>query len=113
MIIHKSIQTEIDTMVMRTSNSLMNRFVYNWVIDRKEALPFGRQEMGKELLNQDDPWHIGQKVQITEGPFMGMEGVIYLIDRKEHIVRVKVDFFTRPTPVELPFSSLKQIGKEK
>ena len=65
--------------------------------------------MGKEVQNQDDAWQIGQKIQITDGPFIGFEGVIYLIDRKEHIVRVKVDFFTRPTPVELPFSFLKAI----
>jgi transcription termination/antitermination protein NusG len=65
--------------------------------------------MGKEVQNQDDAWQIGQKIEITDGPFIGFEGVIYLIDRKEHIVRVKVDFFTRPTPVELPFSFLKAI----
>ncbi len=65
--------------------------------------------MGKELQNQEDSWRIGQKIQIIDGPFIGFEGVIYLIDRKEHIVRVKVDFFTRPTPVELPFSFLKAI----
>lgn len=59
--------------------------------------------MGKDLLNQDDSWRIGQKIQITDGPFIGFEGVIYLIDRKERFVRVKVDFFTRPTPVEVPF----------
>lgn len=69
--------------------------------------------MGKESLHQDDPWRIGQRVEIIDGPFVGFEGVIYLIDRRERIARVKVDFFTRPTPVEVPFSALQSTDKEK
>ena len=69
--------------------------------------------MDKELQNHKDSWQLGQKIHITDGPFIGFEGVIYLIDRKERIVRVKIDFFTRLTPVELPFSFLKAIDGEK
>ncbi len=54
----------------------------------------------------DDMWRLGLKIQIAAGPFAGFEGVIYLIDRKERIVRVKVNIWGRQTPVELPFSSL-------
>jgi transcription termination/antitermination protein NusG len=61
------------------------------------------------LQSQDDPWYLGQKIQITAGPFVGMEGMIYLIDRKAGIVRVKINVFGRPTPVELPFSDIKPI----
>ena len=69
--------------------------------------------MGEELLNQDDAWRIDQKIQITAGPFIGFEGVISLIDRKERLVRVKIDFLTRPSLVEVPFSSLKAPDSEK
>jgi transcriptional antiterminator NusG len=69
--------------------------------------------MGTELLNPDASWQIGQKIQIIDGPFSGFEGVIYLIDWKERMVRVKIDFFTRLTPVELPFSYLKTLNGDK
>jgi len=63
--------------------------------------------MDNAMLEQDDLWHIGQRILVTDGPFKGMEGVIYLVDRKNQIVRVKISVFGRPTPVELPFSYLK------
>jgi len=65
--------------------------------------------MNKKFQYQDDPWYLGQKILITDGPFVGLEGVIYLIDRKGGKVRVKVSIFGRSTPVELPFSYLKPI----
>lgn len=65
--------------------------------------------MENEIQSQEDPWYLGQKIRITDGPFVGMEGVIYLIDRKEGKVRVKVTVFGRPTPVELPFSDIQAI----
>ncbi len=69
--------------------------------------------MGEERLNQDDAWRIGQKVQIIAGPFIGFEGVISLINSKERQVRVLIDIFTRQSPVEVPFSSVKALDREK
>jgi transcription termination/antitermination protein NusG len=66
--------------------------------------------MGEELLNQDDAWRIGQKVQIIAGPFIGFEGVILLINPKERLVRVMIDIFTRQSPVEVPISSIKELN---
>ena len=68
--------------------------------------------MGEELLNQDDAWRIGQKVQITAGPFYEFEGVITFINQNERIVRVMIDVFARKTPVEVPSSSLKALDRE-
>lgn len=67
--------------------------------------------MNDRPLNQAHGWQLGQTVRIIDGPFKGMEGTIYLIDRKAQIVRVKIDFIGRPTPVELPFSYLKPVEK--
>ena len=68
--------------------------------------------MGEERLNQDDEWRIGQKVQITAGPFNEFEGVITFINQKERLVRVMIDIFTRKTPVEVSSSSLKALDGE-
>ena len=69
--------------------------------------------MEEELLNQDDVWRIGQKVQITAGPFIGSKGAILLIDQKERLVRVMIDIFSGQSPVEVPFSSVKAFASEK
>lgn len=59
-----------------------------------------------------DSFYLGQKIMIVDGPFAGMEGIIYLIDRRVGIARVKINFFTRPTPVELQFSQMKPIRED-
>ena len=69
--------------------------------------------MVEELLNQDVAWRIGQKVQIIAGPFIGFKGAVLLIDQKERLVRVMIDIFSKQTPVEVPFSSVKAPGSEK
>jgi len=66
--------------------------------------------MGEEQQNQDDAWQIGQKVQIIAGPFIGFEGVIYRMNRKERLARVMIDIFTKQSPVEVPLSSIKVRG---
>ena len=67
--------------------------------------------MNELVQNEEDPWFLFQKVVITAGPFEGMEGVITLINRKEGLVRVSIDFFGRPTPVELSYSFIKPVAK--
>jgi transcription antitermination factor NusG len=69
--------------------------------------------MGEKLLNEVDAARIGQKVQITAGPFIGLEGVILLINPRERLVRVMIDIFTGQSPVEVPVSSLKAVDAEK
>jgi transcription antitermination factor NusG len=68
--------------------------------------------MEEELQNQDNAWRIGQKVQITAGPFIGSKGVILLIDPKEQLVRVMIDIFAGQSPVEVPLASVKALESE-
>ena len=69
--------------------------------------------MKNETLSQADLWRLGQKVRIIGGPFIGCEGVIYRIDRKEQLVRVMIDIFSKQTPVEVQISALKALDIEK
>lgn len=69
--------------------------------------------MGEELANQDVLLRIGQKVQIIAGPFIGSEGVVYLMDQKERLVRVMIDIFDKQSPVEVTLSSIKVLDSEK
>jgi transcription antitermination factor NusG len=55
----------------------------------------------------DDSWCLGQKVILTQGPFQSYIGEIYLIDRKERIVRVHISIFGRLTSFEASFDIMK------
>lgn len=59
----------------------------------------------------DESWFVNQEVEIIDGPFVGFRGVIYFIDRRKRIVRVKVDFWTRDTPVELNFTQIRPLDQ--
>jgi transcription antitermination factor NusG len=49
---------------------------------------------------------VGSKVRITAGPFQRFTGTITAIDQQSRRVKVKVDIFGRPQPVELDFADI-------
>lgn len=49
---------------------------------------------------------IGSKVRITSGPFQRFTGTITEIGQQSRRVKVKVDIFGRPQPVELNFADI-------
>jgi transcription termination/antitermination protein NusG len=65
--------------------------------------------MGEYIRDLDDNWFINQRIEIIDGPFMGFEGVIYLIDREKKRLRVNINFWGRDTPVELNFYQIKPL----
>jgi len=56
---------------------------------------------------KEDVFLLGQKIQISEGPFMGFDGIIESIDIEHEKLIVKVSIFGRMTPVELGFNQVK------
>ncbi|MEA4910041.1 MAG: hypothetical protein GYA17_07020 [Chloroflexi bacterium] len=66
--------------------------------------------MSSPATFSDDPWRPGQKVHILSGPFAGMDGAITWIDRQAGTVRVEIDFFGRPTPVDLTTAAIRPAG---
>ena len=65
------------------------------------------------LIETDEPrprigLEKGQKVRITDGPFMDFMGVVDDISQERAKVKVLVSFFGRETPVELDFLQVER-----
>jgi transcriptional antiterminator NusG len=59
------------------------------------------------VKHKEDIFSLGQKVQISEGPFMGFDGVVETVDSEHQKLIVMVSIFGRMTPVELGFNQVK------
>jgi transcription termination/antitermination protein NusG len=55
----------------------------------------------------DVPFHAGQVVEITQGPFTDFSGTVQEVFPDKGKVKVEVSLFGRPTSVELDFTQLK------
>jgi transcriptional antiterminator NusG len=55
----------------------------------------------------DVPFHVGQVVEITQGPFTDFSGTVQDVIADKGKVKVEVSLFGRPTSVELDFTQLK------
>jgi transcription termination/antitermination protein NusG len=65
-------------------------------------------ETGAEEADvQDVPFHSGQVVEITQGPFTDFSGTVQEVFADKGKVKVEVSLFGRPTSVELDFTQLK------
>jgi transcriptional antiterminator NusG len=54
-------------------------------------------------------FEIGDKVQVTDGPFTNFAGVVDEVRPDRGRVKVMISVFGRPTPVELEFTQLEKI----
>ncbi|MFA6836026.1 MAG: transcription termination/antitermination protein NusG [Fibrobacteraceae bacterium] len=63
---------------------------------------------------QDDviqnPYIVGDRVCIKEGPFKGFDGSVEEILTEKNKLRVMVSVFGRPTPVELGFNQVEAVS---
>jgi transcriptional antiterminator NusG len=64
-------------------------------------------EEGKETV--EIPFHIGESVQVTDGPFTDWIGVINAINHDKGKLKVMISIFGKETPVELDFLQVKPI----
>jgi transcriptional antiterminator NusG len=56
---------------------------------------------------EDIPFHAGQVVEITQGPFSDFSGTVQEVYHDKGKVKVEVSLFGRPTSVELDYTQLK------
>ena len=73
-------------------NAMLNRSV-----DGEPAAP-------RNLIRFD----VGEKVNVTDGPFEGFSGMVEEVDEISSRVKVTVSIFGRPTPVELEFTQVSK-----
>jgi len=68
----------------------------------------GVEVPGEEEESQEDiPFHVGQAVEVTQGPFTDFSGTVQEVYADKGKVKVEVSLFGRPTSVELDYTQLK------
>ena len=68
----------------------------------------GIEEPGTQDEQQEDiPFHVGQVVEVMQGPFTDFSGTVQEVYHDKGKVKVEVSLFGRPTSVELDYTQLK------
>lgn len=68
-----------------------------------------QKRMGVEEPKYKIDVETGEPVQITDGPFKGMEGKVTEVDGEKGKIKVLVSMFGRETPVNLDFLQIKKV----
>jgi len=61
----------------------------------------------EEEEREEVPFHVGQVVEVTQGPFSDFSGTVQEVYPDKGKVKVEVSLFGRPTSVELDYTQLK------
>ncbi|MBK9759376.1 MAG: transcription termination/antitermination factor NusG [Flavobacteriales bacterium] len=65
-------------------------------------------EMAESEEAIHNPYHVGEGVKVTDGPFNGFNGVIEEINEEKKKLKVMVKIFGRKTPLELSFMQVEK-----
>lgn len=66
--------------------------------------------MGETTTSENNKFEIKDQVNIVDGPFKGMSGVVDSIDETNNRLNVLIDLFGQETPVEV---EIGQVSKQK
>lgn len=100
----------------RTQHTISNvQGVIKFVGSGSDPQPLRQDEINKilgievdggEKKEEEVPFHIGQVVEVTAGPFTDFSGTVQEVYPDKGKAKVEVSLFGRPTSVELDFSQL-------
>jgi len=100
----------------RTQHTINNvQGVIKFVGSGAEPQPLRQEEInkilgieveGEESREAEVPFHIGQVVEVTAGPFTDFSGTVQEVYADKGKAKVEVSLFGRPTSVELDFTQL-------
>ena len=65
------------------------------------------EQKDEETQVLDIPFHVGEAVKVTDGPFNNFNGFVQEVNAEKLKVKVMVSIFGRKTPVELDFSQVE------
>ena len=109
------VNMDLNERTMHTVNNIQG--VIKFVGSGKSPQPLHEEEINKilgiEVEKADDeaheeiPFHVGQVVEVTQGPFSDFSGTIKEVYPEKGKVKVEVSLFGRPTSVELDYTQLK------
>lgn len=101
----------------RTMHAINNiQGVIKFVGSGKAPQPLREEEINKILgieieeegkTREEIPFHVGQVVEIMQGPFTDFSGTVQEVYADKGKVKVEVSLFGRPTSVELDYTQLK------
>jgi transcription termination/antitermination protein NusG len=109
------VQMVLNERTMHVINNIQG--VIKFVGTGQEPKPLRDEEINKILgvttgheeedTREEIPFHIGQVVEITQGPFTDFSGTVQEVFADKGKVKVEVSLFGRPTSVELDYTQLK------
>jgi transcriptional antiterminator NusG len=101
----------------RTLHAINNiQGVIKFVGSGKAPQPLRDEEINKilgveieeeETTREEIPFHVGQVVEVMQGPFTDFSGTVQEVYADKGKVKVEVSLFGRPTSVELDYTQLK------
>ena len=81
------------------------------VLDSQMIAALRERTGDRELVTIDQTIDVGQVIQITEGPFQGIDAIVTRVIPAKHRVRVLFELLNRSLELEAPL--LKVVSKER
>jgi len=93
-------------------NITRTRGITGFVGPNGRALALTEDEVRRlklETVTVNIDLHVGDKVEVIDGPFAGQVGSVISVDVEDRRCRINVEMFGRDIPVDLEFNQIRKI----